>query len=264
MSTSIILAAGLLMVLGAYGQNTIYSGSGFGTYYYDVQQIDACGTSFEYQNMGGVHCSLQTTLSLTQINSNYLVAMNNTQLSADMSRYCGKKVIVSVNGQPSDLPLFIGDGCERCGTGSATATSWDAAGAPGLDFSYEVLNELSGGAACADGHIDISWEIVDETLYNFDSTGSGLAQGPVSGLALSSQASSPATSSTPSTLVTSIVAIPTETTGTSTQCSDGTWQCNGNVLEQCYNEVWNPRATCTAGMTCQGDSNPYCAFPSSA
>lgn len=262
MSAPFIAGAGLLLVLGAYSQDTIYSGTGFGTYYYDVQQIDACGTSFEYQNVGGVHCSLETTLSLTQINSNYLVAMNNTQLSADMSLYCGKKVIVSVNGQPSDLPLYIGDGCERCGTGSATATSWDAAGAPGLDFSYEVLNELSGGAACADGHIDISWEIVDETLYNFDSTGSGAAQGPTSGS--DNQASSSSTPSTPTTLVTSTVVSPTDSTEVVAQCSDGTWQCNGNVLEQCYNEVWNPRATCNAGMTCQGDSNPYCAFPSSA
>ncbi|RAO69044.1 uncharacterized protein BHQ10_005056 [Talaromyces amestolkiae] len=249
MSASTILAARLLMVLGVYGQNTIYSGSGFGTYYYDVQEIDACGTSFEYQNMGGVHCSLETTLSLTQINSNYLVAMNNTQLSSDMPLYCGKKVIVSVNGQPSDLPLFIGDGCERCGTGSATATSWDTVGAPGLDFSYEVLNELSRGAACADGHIDISWEIVDETLYDFDCTGSGLTQGPVSGPVPGSQASSPPTSSPPSTLTTSIVEIPTETTGNLTQCSDATWRCNSNVLEQCYNGVWNSRATCASGMT---------------
>jgi hypothetical protein len=54
--------------------------------------------------------------------------MNNTQPSADVSLYCGKKVIVSVNGQLSDMPLFIGDGCECCGTGSAAATSWDAVG----------------------------------------------------------------------------------------------------------------------------------------
>jgi hypothetical protein len=63
--------------------------------------------TFKYQNMGGVHCSFQTTLSLTQFNSNYLVAMNNTQLSADISLYCGKKVIVSIKSQSSDLPLFM-------------------------------------------------------------------------------------------------------------------------------------------------------------
>lgn len=60
MSDYIISAAGLLMVLGAYS-----GGSGFSMYYHNIQQIDACGTSFEYQNMGSVHCSLEMTLSLT-------------------------------------------------------------------------------------------------------------------------------------------------------------------------------------------------------
>ena len=151
----------------ATAQSTIFSGSGFGTYYYDMQDIQACGTDFEYQNMGVVECSPQAGLTLDDINSNYIVAMNNTQLSGDMAKYCGKRVNVSVNGVASDLPLFIGDGCQRCGTGSSSNTEWDSTGAPGLDFSYSVLNELSGGAACNDGHVSITYEIVDDTLYNF-------------------------------------------------------------------------------------------------
>jgi hypothetical protein len=167
MKAQFFAAAGLLLATQASAQSTIFSGSGFGTYYYDMEQVKACGTDFEYQNMGVVECSPQAGLTLDDINSNYIVAMNNTQLSADMSKYCGKKVIVSVNGEASDLPLFIGDGCQRCGTGSATDTTWDAQGAPGLDFSYSVLNELTGGAACDDGHAAITWEIVDETIHQF-------------------------------------------------------------------------------------------------
>jgi hypothetical protein len=113
----------------------------------------------------------------------------------------------------------------------------------------------------ADGHIDISWEIVDETLYNFDSTSSGLAQSPILGPDLSSQASSPTTTSTPSTPVTSIVAIPTKTTGTFTQYFDATWQCNGKVLEQCYNEVWNPRTTCNCRCDLPGRFEPLLCLP---
>ncbi|OBT74461.1 hypothetical protein VF21_06553 [Pseudogymnoascus sp. 05NY08] len=180
MKAQIIAAAGLLFSSGAYAQQSLNKGSGFGTYYFDVQKIEACGTSFAAQNQGGVMCSHITSLPLTEINSNYVVAMNNTLLRGDMAKYCGKKVVVSVNGVASDLPLFIGDGCERCGTGPSTSDTWAANGAPGLDFSYSVLNELSG-SACADGHIDISWEIVDETLYNFDTNGSGTTQGPASG-----------------------------------------------------------------------------------
>ncbi|KFY12507.1 hypothetical protein V491_06766 [Pseudogymnoascus sp. VKM F-3775] len=167
--TQIIAAAGLLFTYGAYAQDTISKGSGFGTYYYDIEQVEACGTSFANQNQGTVMCSHISTLPLTEINSNYVVAMNNTELGADLAQYCGKKVIVTVDGKQSDLPFFIGDGCQRCGTGSSNSQTWDAQGAPGLDFSYSALNELSG-SACNDGHIEISWEIVDETLHEFDTT----------------------------------------------------------------------------------------------
>ncbi|KAH8700966.1 hypothetical protein BGW36DRAFT_261986, partial [Talaromyces proteolyticus] len=160
-------AGGLFLAAGTSGQSTIASGEGFGTYYYDIQQVDACGTSFEYQNQGGVMCNSQSLLSLDQMNTNYVVAMNNSDIRADPSKYCGKKVVVTVNGQQSDMPLFIGDGCQRCATGSASSDTWDAQGAPGLDFSYSVLNELSGGSACDDGHVAISWEILDETIYDF-------------------------------------------------------------------------------------------------
>jgi hypothetical protein len=178
MKAQFIAASALFM--GALSQSTIYSGTGFGTYYYDVEDVEACGTTFEYQNLGDVECNQETGLTLDQIDSNYLVAMNNTQLISDPSLYCGKKVVVSVNGQASDLELFIGDGCQRCGTGSADADTWNSEGAPGLDFSLTVLNELSSGSACDDGHIDITWEIVDETLYNFDTNAPGQSTGPVS------------------------------------------------------------------------------------
>ena len=193
MKAQIIAAAGLLFSSRAYAQQSLNEGSGFGTYYFDIEKIETCGTSFAAQNQGGVMCSHITSLPLTEINSNYVVAMNNTLLRGDMAKYCGKKVVVSVNGVASDLPLFIGDGCERCGTGPSTSNTWEANGAPGLDFSYSVLNELSS-SACADGHIDITWDIVDETLYNFDTDGSGTAQGPASGSSSSGSSSSAAAS----------------------------------------------------------------------
>jgi hypothetical protein len=71
--------------------------------------LAGCGTSFAAQNTGQLECSLETVLTLDQVNSDYVVAMNRTQLIGDMANYCGKKVIVSINGQPSSLPLFIGD-----------------------------------------------------------------------------------------------------------------------------------------------------------
>lgn len=246
-------AAGLLFALGASAQSVISSGQGFGTYYYDIDQVDACGTTFEYQNQGGVMCSSETLLSLDQMDTNYVVAMNNTQLGADPSKYCGKKVVVTVNGQKSDLQLFIGDGCQRCGTGSSTSDTWNAEGAPGLDFSYSVLDQLSGGSACNDGHMSIEWEILDETIYNFDGSSSGFTSSSGS----SNSDTSSSQSATPTTMqVRASIAQPT---ASSTTCSDNAWQCNGDVLEQCIGSAWTPRATCSAGLSCQGGSNPYCA-----
>ena len=172
-----IAAAVLAVASCVHAQDVIYSGTGFGTYYYDVEQVEACYTDFSNANLGNVECN-NAALSLDQINSDYLVAMNHTQIVGDLGLYCGKQVIVTVNGVQSDLPLFIGDGCQRCGTGSSSSTVWNADGAPGLDFSYSVLSELSS-AACDAGHIDISWEIVDVTLYDFDTNAPGSPEGPV-------------------------------------------------------------------------------------
>ena len=171
-------AASLALAAGVAAQNTIYSGTGFGTYYYDMEQIQACGADFSLQNTGYLECNQVTGWTLDQANTNYVVAMNRTQLAADFAGLCGRKVVVTVNGVKSDLPLFIGDGCERCATGSSDNTVWNPTGAPGLDFSYSVLSEFSD-LACQNGHIDLSWEILDETLYNFDTNAPGQPVGPV-------------------------------------------------------------------------------------
>lgn len=282
MKAQFTMAAGLLFAAPTFSQSTIASGTGFGTYYYDIEQVQACSDDFGPQNQGPVECSSSTALSLDQLDSNYLVAMNHTQLIGDIGTYCGKRVVVSVNGVPSSLPLFIGDGCQRCGTGSSTSDVWDPNGAPGLDFSYSVLSQLSA-SACADGHISISWEIVDDTLYNFDTNAPDSPQGPVGGSDSGSptitapastseepvQNSSPTNNGpTPTTLATVVATVvvssdPTVSSPTSNDasgpCPTGAWQCNLNNLEQCLEGIWTTRATCAEGLTCQGGNSPYCA-----
>lgn len=157
----------LALTAGASAQQSLFKGKGFGTYYYDIQQRQACGADFNNQNMGSVMCNWIQAKSLNDVNSNNLVAMSNLPLKTAEGRakYCGKRVIVTVNGKKSDIPFFIGDGCERCAHGSDSV--WNANGAAGLDFSYSALSQLSP-LACQNGHIDISYEIVNETLYNFE------------------------------------------------------------------------------------------------
>ncbi|KAI7975650.1 hypothetical protein EIK77_004005 [Talaromyces pinophilus] len=162
------ILASLALTIGVYSHSVIYEGSGWGTYYYDVEDTDVCGSNFADINGGDVTCGWFTAATLNQVNSDYLVAMNVTQLEDDLTQYCGMQVIVYVNGVESNLPFFIGDGCKRCSEGSPTQTTWNQYGAPGLDFSYTALKELASGHACNDGYMEISWEIVDNKLYSFD------------------------------------------------------------------------------------------------
>ncbi|KAH0490854.1 hypothetical protein TgHK011_002305 [Trichoderma gracile] len=164
----------------ALGQSVINSGTGFGTYYYDIEHPQSCFNDFTNMNTGFVECSQFLPWTLNNVHSNNLVAMNHTLLAGNLAKFCGKRVVVSVNGQPSSTPFFIGDGCERCGTGSSSNTQWNPNGAPGLDFSFSALDSLSSNA-CNAGHIDISWQILDETLYNFDTNAPGQPTGPVNG-----------------------------------------------------------------------------------
>lgn len=177
MKTQILKSIGVFAA-SSFAQSVLNSGSGFGTLYYDVKEVNGCQYNFTFQNEGPVECNKFTPLRLDQMNTNYVVAMNHTMLKGDRARYCGKKVIVSSNGVKSNLPLYIGDGCVRCAGGPSTNAAWNPEAAPGLDFSYTVAQELNNNA-CSKGHFAITWEIVDETLYNFDSNAPGQPPGPV-------------------------------------------------------------------------------------
>lgn len=153
------LAVVLSQVLRALAQETLFTGTGEGTYYYDVHEVQACGTNFMYQNMGNVGCSV-SALSLNQISSN-IVAINNTQLHENIAGLCGKRIVLHVNGRRSNVPLFVGDGCARCAVDS------------GVDLSYSVLNDMMEGTACEKGHTAVNWEILDDNIYTFDTVSEG-------------------------------------------------------------------------------------------
>lgn len=165
--TTVALAAVAFATGSSAQAASLFKGKGFGTYYYDIQQRQACGSDFNNQNQGTVMCNWIKPKTLNDVNNNNLIAMSNLPLKTPEGRakYCGKRVIVTVNGKKSNRPFFIGDGCERCAHG--TDSQWNPNGAAGLDFSYSALSELSPDA-CQKGHIDISYEIVNETLYTFE------------------------------------------------------------------------------------------------
>lgn len=168
-------AAYLFFIISASAQSVINSGQGFAIEYYDIKNPHVCDWSYDTANQGNVACNHMNGLSLNKIDFNYLFAMNNTLFHTILSLYCGKKVVVSVNGKLSNLPLFIGDGWGRCSMGPSTSRTWNSNAAPGIDLSHEVLEALSGDA-CHVGHVEISWEVFDEQVHEFDSGTSSNAE----------------------------------------------------------------------------------------
>ena len=166
----------------------------------------------------------------------------------------------------------MGDGCQRCAGGSSSNTIWDPVQAPGLDFSYSALKELYGDAACTDGHVPISWKIVDDTIYDFSDGANPIAAGIAHAFSPTGSSISDSFSETISKVLdvngavqsTSLNPLTIEKSmsatsgGTREPCPTGTWQCNGNILEQCLTDTWTPRITCGTGMMCQGGTEPYC------
>jgi hypothetical protein len=229
-------------------QEVITRGAGYGTYYYDVLDVARCGSDFTEANQGPVECSPNRYWTLNDVHSNYLVAMNHTQLAGDLGRYCGKKVMVAVNGIDSGLPLFIGDGCVRCAMDLSPSSAWNADGSPGLDLSYGVAETLAS-SVCDTGHIEISWEIVDELVYQFDPSEPGTSPGLVAGTTASDDGTMQPSSTT---------AVPTASAVSG--CENNAWRCTADEtsLEQCVDATWMIRDVCPSGFLCQGGSNPYC------
>ena len=152
-------------------QHVLYDSSSYGkgltfdsTFYYDSKgEAGKCGPanaiSFFPESRGIPECSSWVTPeTLLQIGSDNVVAIPHSLLGADRHKYCGKRIVVTVNGhERTDLNLFVFDGCAAC----------DSNG--GLDFSSNMFADLFSPERCKEGRIknEITWKIVDESLKEF-------------------------------------------------------------------------------------------------
>ena len=142
----------------------LLTGAGDATFYYDINGGGTCGPAngiSAYPETGG-YCMCEGSNPnprvLGDYGTNNIVAMPNSLLGGNLGTYCGKKVIVSVDGQErDDLDLFIWDGCEACNAND------------GLDFSSTIFGDLFGEDRCGEGRIsgELSWRIVDEQVQPF-------------------------------------------------------------------------------------------------
>ena len=142
------------------GGSTLLTGSGSGTYYYDIANRMCPGIDTSPLNNAYVKCTSNNPAyykTLGQYGNNNIIAIDNNLLNAPggRERYCGKQVRVYRNGAEVPGPFVIMDGCPTCGSTK-------------LDFSLTALDRISGGNACQGGNIGgLSWTVTSNQIIPF-------------------------------------------------------------------------------------------------
>lgn len=142
--------------------DTLYEGSGLGTYYYDAFGGLCSHETQQYpENNGIASCESYAPgpnqIPIKEHKNNNLIAIDNTLLEQPGGRekYCGKRIIVRHNGELINETFIVWDGCGACLNGAR------------LDFSREALMKINPNA-CTLGLVPgISWKVVDERVMPF-------------------------------------------------------------------------------------------------
>lgn len=145
-----------------------YIAAAYGTagYYYDVNGGGTCGPSRRITKFPMTKhipaCEAlgpnQSRRRLNEYETNNIVAIPARLFKHYKSDFCGKRIIVSINGKErTDLDLVV----------------WDAYhdnGDSGLRFSSTIYAELFGRNRCNQRIVsgELSWRIVDEEIIRYD------------------------------------------------------------------------------------------------
>ncbi|KAJ3112519.1 hypothetical protein HK100_002303 [Physocladia obscura] len=136
--------------------NILITGSGVGSYYYDVTGI-TCNNNPPYAETNGyAFCEPGTGYkTLAQRGNNYIVALAVDQMNSNKAGLCGKQVIVSYNGKVVPEIFVIWDACAACSGGVR------------LDFSVTALLGINPNA-CALGLVPgITWQVTDTQIIPY-------------------------------------------------------------------------------------------------
>ncbi|KAJ3093362.1 hypothetical protein HK100_006650 [Physocladia obscura] len=126
----------------------LITGSGSGTYYYDVTGRTCNGDPPYAEDNGYAFCEPDSGYeTLAQRDDNYIVALALDEMEANKAGLCGKQVIVSYNGNVVPGNFVVWDACQAC-TGGVR-----------LDFSVTALLSINSNA-CELGVVPgVSWEV---------------------------------------------------------------------------------------------------------
>lgn len=144
-------------------ERSLYTGSGDGTYYYDVSGKFCPQDDEPYaENEGYPTCTSfdkNKWKNLQDYDTNNIVAIDRQLLADEAGRkkYCGKEIKVYKDGElVKGGPFVVFDGCEACEGGVR------------IDFSLSALDKIDNGNACENGVVPgISWDVVDNQIINF-------------------------------------------------------------------------------------------------
>ena len=164
MKSILIAVTAALFGTSVLAENTLLTGAGDATFYYDIHGGGTCGPangiSSYPETSGYAMCEWYNPnpKELKSYNTNNIVAMPNHLLNGNLDKFCGKKVVVTIDGhERDDLNLVIWDGCEACNAND------------GLDFSSSIFGNLFGAKRCGEGRIkgELKWKIVDHQVMPF-------------------------------------------------------------------------------------------------
>ncbi|KAJ3064722.1 hypothetical protein HDU98_011889 [Podochytrium sp. JEL0797] len=133
------------------------TGSGDGTYYYDINNQHCPGqNSLAATNNFPTSCEPGAGFqTLASHGNNYMVALDITKMTGNKATYCGKRVIVSYKGQVMPGNFVVWDSCLAC------------AGGGRLDFSLGALQQIEPNA-CQLGVVSgMSWEVTNEQVIPY-------------------------------------------------------------------------------------------------
>ena len=143
---------------GGSGGASLYSGSGSGTYYYDVAGATCNGVGFP-ETSGYPYCTSFDSSKYKRLNeygTNKIVAIDRKVLAANRATMCGKQIQVFKNGVEVPGPFVVFDGCEACEGGGR------------IDFSLTALNQIDNGNACQSGVVPgITWKVTNTQIIPF-------------------------------------------------------------------------------------------------
>lgn len=141
------------------------SGTGEGTYYFDAR-LSSCPGGESLESDTTPSCASNApgpnAKTLMQLGSNNVIAIKalagSPASDETRERYCGKQVIISVNGNQIQAPdggdFFVWDGCETCSDET-------------LDFTVSGLLAVNSDA-CTLGIVKgIQYQITNTQVQNF-------------------------------------------------------------------------------------------------